>query len=175
MGFTLELHARSISPQQFVRFSLTITQMLLSESCCAELMTQLHRLKIKVTIQGHAFYHWIWCPLLNPLNDFIKLKQNVNLSVTISRTYADPRSKSQLKVNRFTLEFGSAPYLMLPLNDFIKFHLNVSLIELVCRIHDSAMQTQSQGHTSRSWNSVVGNMAVLQTAALSHLFFFAST
>ena len=26
------------------------------------------------------------------------------------------------------------------------------------------MQTQSQGHTSRSWDSVAGDMAVLQTA-----------
>ena len=29
------------------------------------------------------------------------------------------------------------------------------------------MQTQSQGHTSRSWDSVAGDLAVLQTAVLS--------
>ena len=49
---------------------------------------------------------------------------------------------------------------------FIKLHSNVPLSELVCRIHDSAMQTKSQGHTLRSWNSATGDMAVLQTAVL---------
>ena len=49
---------------------------------------------------------------------------------------------------------------------FIKRHSNVPLSELVCRNHDSAMQTQNQGHTSRSWDSAAGDMAVLQTAVL---------
>ena len=52
---------------------------------------------------------------------------------------------------------------------FIKLHSNVPLSELVCKTHDSAMQTQSQGHTlNKVWNSAAGDMAVLQTAVLSH-------
>ena len=42
------------SPQPFVRFSLNITQMILSVSWCAEPMTQLCKLKVKVTLQGHG-------------------------------------------------------------------------------------------------------------------------
>ena len=32
------------------------------------------------------------------------------------------------------------------------FEKTRSLIEMLCRTHDSAMQTQSQGHTLRSWD-----------------------
>ena len=35
---------------------------------------------------------------------------------------------------------------------FIKLHPNVPLSEVVCIANDSAMQTQGQGHTSRSWD-----------------------
>ena len=49
---------------------------------------------------------------------------------------------------------------------FMNHHSYVPLSELVCRTHDTAMQTQSQGHTSRSWNSAKWDMAVLQTAVL---------
>ena len=49
---------------------------------------------------------------------------------------------------------------------FIKLHLNVPLCEFVYRTDDSAMQTQRQGHTSRSWNSAAGDLAVLQTVLL---------
>ena len=62
---------------------------------------------------------------------------------------------------------------------FNKLHPNVNLSEtmsktndsatLVCKINDSAMQTQSQGHTLSSWNSAVWGMAVLQTAVLLSL------
>ena len=45
---------------------------------------------------------------------------------------------------------------------FIKLHPNVPLNEMVCRIHDSDMQTQDQGQ---------GDLAVLQTAVLFYLFF----
>ena len=47
-----------------------------------------------------------------------------------------------------------------------KLHSNVPLSDLVYITHDSAMQTQSQGHTSRSWDSAAGDAAVFQTALL---------
>ena len=39
--------------EPFERFSLNFTQMFLSMSSCAESMTQLCQLKVKVTLQGH--------------------------------------------------------------------------------------------------------------------------
>ena len=51
------------SPQPFVRFSLNITQMFLSMSWCAEPMTQLCKLKVKVTLQGHGIlWRGYGCP-----------------------------------------------------------------------------------------------------------------
>ena len=47
------------SPQSFVRFTLIITQMFLSVSWCAEPMTQL--CKVKVRLQGHGIlWRGIW-------------------------------------------------------------------------------------------------------------------
>ena len=52
--FTLEFRVRSISPEPFGRISLNFTQMFLLLRRCAEHMTQLPRLKVKVTGQGHV-------------------------------------------------------------------------------------------------------------------------
>ena len=49
----------------------------------------------------------------------------------------------------YIFQFVSTPYL---LNPFIKFHPNVPLNKVVCRTNDSAMEFQTQGHTSGSWN-----------------------
>ena len=46
------IRVRSIFPKSFERFSLNFTQMFLSIRRCAEHMTQLPRLKVKVTGQG---------------------------------------------------------------------------------------------------------------------------
>ena len=51
-GFTLELLVSCISPEPFQQFSLKFTQMFLSVQQCAEPMTLLRRLKVKVTLQG---------------------------------------------------------------------------------------------------------------------------
>ena len=47
-----------ISPEPFESFSINFTQMFLSVSWCAEPMTQLCKLKVKVTLQGHGFLQW---------------------------------------------------------------------------------------------------------------------
>ena len=54
IGFALEFRIGSISPQPFERFSLNFIQMFLSVIQCAEFMTQLCRVKVKVTLQGHG-------------------------------------------------------------------------------------------------------------------------
>ena len=46
----------------------------------------------------------------------------------------------------------------------IQVHLSVSWCAR--RTHDSAMQTQSQVHTSRLWDSAAGDLAVRQTSVL---------
>ena len=79
--------------------------MFLSVRLCAEPMTQLCRLKVKVTLQGYVIYS----------------------SVCVYSISPEPFEQFSLK-----------------------YHLNVLF---VYRTHDSAMQTQSQGHTSCSWDS----------------------
>ena len=46
----------SISPKPFELVSLYFIQMFLLVRQCAEPMTRLQRLKIKVTVQGHRLY-----------------------------------------------------------------------------------------------------------------------
>ena len=77
-------------------------------------------------------------------------------------SYADLRS--HFKVTRFTLQFMLSLYLLNPSNDFHSTSLTLKCFctEFVTHI----LQTQSQGHTSRSWDSVMGDKAVLQTAVM---------
>ena len=56
MGSTLEFGVRSISPEPFERFSLNFGQVLFLVRRCSEPMTQLPRLKVKVTLQGPRIY-----------------------------------------------------------------------------------------------------------------------
>ena len=49
-------HVHSIYPEPLERFSLNFTQTFLSVRRCAEPMTQLHRLNVNVTLQGHRIH-----------------------------------------------------------------------------------------------------------------------
>ena len=49
----------------------------------------------------------------------------------------------------------------------INLHSNSAVSKRVCRIHHTTIQTQGQGYTSRSWDSIAGDLAVLQTTVLS--------
>ena len=66
MGFTLELRVSCIAPEPFQQFSLKFTQMFLSVQQCAEPMTLLRRLKVKVTLQGHVIYPSIFVCSISP-------------------------------------------------------------------------------------------------------------
>ena len=73
VGFTLQFRVCSISPEPFERSSLNFDQMFISVRQCAEPMTQLHRLEVNVTLQGHSILpiNFVYAPyLLNPLKDF---------------------------------------------------------------------------------------------------------
>ena len=91
---------RSISPKQFELVLLYFIQMFLLVRQCVELMTQLQRLKVNVTVQGHRLYPWMLCPL--------------HISWTLWKI-------------------------------FIKFWSNAYLIKTVCRAFDSTTQAMGQG------------------------------
>ena len=122
---SIRVHCLSLEP--FGQFSLNFTQMFLSmkqHAGTAGPMTQLHRLKIKVILQGHVIYpsipfHISWTLWAI----FIKLHTNVPLSETVCRTNG---SATQTLGQSFTsrswdlpLYFVSAPYL---LNHLLDFH-----------------------------------------------------
>ena len=84
IGFTLEFHVHSISPEPFDRFSCVLsispepfdrfswifTHMFLLERRCAEQVTQLPRLKVKFNVKGLPL-NFVPAPyLLNPWGDF---------------------------------------------------------------------------------------------------------
>ena len=71
-------------------FSLNFTQIFLSVRRCAEPMTQLHRLEVRVWEQGHGFNTLISCPPLisrTLWTIFIQLHTNFPLSETVYRTH----------------------------------------------------------------------------------------
>ena len=53
----------SRSRSQDLPLNFMSAQMFLSVSWCAEAMTQLHRFKVKVTVQSHWLYPWVLCRL----------------------------------------------------------------------------------------------------------------
>ena len=106
-------------------FHQTSLSMILSTSRFAEPITQLPRIKTKVTVQGHEIYPWMLCPLQISWTlwaIFIKFYQDVILSETVYRTYdLATQIKIQCPTSRswdLSLNFVSAPYLLNPLNGF---------------------------------------------------------
>ena len=92
--------------------------------------TQAYRLKVKITGQGHRFEPWISCPLhisYTPGRIFFKLWSYVCFS------------ESMLHISCTSGRI------------FFKLWSNVHLSETMCRINNSTMPTQGQGHSSRSW------------------------
>ena len=53
-------------PEQSFVLLLNFTQMFLSVTRCAEPMTRLHRLKVKVTLQNHVIYPSIHVRSISP-------------------------------------------------------------------------------------------------------------
>ena len=62
-GFALEFRACFISTEPLNQFSWNFTNTFLLVILCAEQMTQLPRLKVKVTSQRPRIYPWISCSL----------------------------------------------------------------------------------------------------------------
>ena len=128
--------------------------MFISVRRCAEPMTQPCRLKVKVTGEGHKFEPLISCQLhisWTLWKIFIKLWSDV-------RGCAEPMTQPcRLKVKVTVEGHGIEPWISCPLNIsfmpgriFIKLWSNVHLSEMMCRTHNSTMQTQGQDHRWRS-------------------------
>ena len=129
-----------LSPQLFERFSLNITQMFLSVRRCAKLMTHLPRLQSRLPTRSWDLpLNFIW---------------SVPLSEGVCWTH-NSRSRSLFKVMEFTLHVCS-----ISPEPFERFSLNFTQM-LLCRALDSAMQSHGQAHTSRLWDSVALQTAVL--------------
>ena len=137
--------------------SLNFGQMFASVSQCAEPIIQPCQLKVKVTGQGHRFEPWISCPFhisYTPGRIFFKLWSYVCLSGTICRTHNSTMlTQGQGHSSRSRFE----PWILCPLHIsytsgriFFKLWSNVHLSEAMCRINNSTMPTQGQGHSSRS-------------------------
>ena len=78
LGIYPSIHVRSISPEPFEWISLNFTQTFLSVRWCAELMAQLCRLKVKVTLQGHGIYPWIsWLVSFKSPQPFVRFSLNI--------------------------------------------------------------------------------------------------
>ena len=121
--------------------------MFLSARRCAEHMTQLFRLKVKV--MGFTLEVGVCYISSEPLESFSLNFTQMFLSVEgvqkqCLRYQYFTSSWSHFEVmGYFILQFS----VWLCLNDFLKSHSNAPLIETLCRTHDSVTHSQGQAHT----------------------------
>ena len=108
-------------------------------------MTQLCRLKVKVTVQGHGLNPCFCCPLHISGTIFIKLHPNVNLSDAMKRTHDS--ATQTLGQGHSSRSWDKKSWILFPLHIswnlwtvLIKLHSNYPLSEF----HVSAMQTQHE-------------------------------
>ena len=144
-------------------------------------ITQLPRLKVKLTVQGHGIYpfNFVSAPyFLNPLNYFPQTSpkcssqwdcvQNPCL-IQLHRLKVTVQGHWDLLFN-----FGSAHISWTLWKIFIKIWSNIYLIDMMCSNHDIAMQTQGQGPLHISWtlwtifNKLWLNVHLMETMCRIH-------
>ena len=142
--------------------------MFLSVSWCAETMTRLCKLKVKVIgFCGVGFGCPLDCCLVEMYTLFVWYEiRHITFPILIHWTSSSiPRHK--VNVGLWVLPSSVCPLFLRVIPSvtlscllhiswilwtiFIELHSYVPLSEAVCRTHDSATQTQDQGHSSRSW------------------------
>ena len=131
-GFTPEFRVGSISHEPFRWFSLNFTQIFLSVRWCAEPMTRLHRLTVKVTLHFHVIFFSIRVCSISP-KPFEQFSSNFTKMFLLERWHAEhmaqlPRPK--VKVRGFTLEFCICSISTEP---FWRFSLNFTQMFLLVR------------------------------------------
>ena len=115
-GFTLEFRVCSISHETMRRFSLNFIQIFLWVRLCAELMTQLHRVTFKVTIQCHVIYPSIFVRPIPP-----KLSELVSLyfiqMFPLVRQCAEPMTQLRRLKVKVTVQWHKLyPWILCPLH-----------------------------------------------------------
>ena len=133
--------------------------MVLSVRRCAEFITQLHRLKVKVTLQGHVIYPPIPVRPISP-ESFERFSLNFTQIFLSVRRFAEHINKlPRLKVKVTGQSKWIYPWSSCPFHIswtlwaiFIKLQPNIHLSAMMCRPYDSVTQTQGQGHASKSWD-----------------------
>ena len=137
-GFTLKITLKfcvlSIYPEPFGWFSLNLTQMFLSLRWSAQPMSQLCRLKVKVTLQGHVIYSSVCVHSISP-EPFEQFSLNFTQMFLSVRLCAEPMT--QLCKVKVTLHSRSWD---LPLNfvsfkspqPIVRFSLNITQMFLSC-------------------------------------------
>ena len=142
--------------------------MFASVSRCAEPISQPCQLKVKVTGQGHGFQPWISCPLhisYTPRRIFLNFGHMFASVRRCAELITQPcwhKVKVTIQGHRFE------PWISCPLwisytsgRIFFKLWSTVHLSEMMCRINNSTMSTQGQGHSSRSWVWVLNFVSAL--------------
>ena len=160
----LEFRVRSLSPIPMEGFSLNFGQMFTLVRRCAESITQPCRLKVKVTVQGHGFEHWISCLLCISFTlggCSLNFGQMVTCG-TICRIHNSAMgTQGQGDSSRsrvWALNCVSTRYLLYQWKDILLILSNVCLSEMICRTHGSPMQTHKvtlQGHGFEPWICVI--------------------
>ena len=147
-SLSLEFGVSSISPLPLEGFSLNVGQMFASVRWCAEPITQLCWLKVKVTLEGHPFEPWIWGHSIAIQTALLNLGQ----MFTLVRWCVEPITQwCRLKV-KVTIEGHPSLSCLLHISwtlwkTSMKLWSNVCLSEAMCRTHNSSILTQGQGHS----------------------------
>ena len=120
-----------------------------------EIMCRIYNSTMQTQGQGHnwrSFVSFLFAPyLLNPLKDFHETCQNQMFALV--RQCAEPITQAcRLKVKVIVKGHEFEPWITCSLHIsctlwkiFIKFGSNVRLSEMMCRTHNSTMQSQGQG------------------------------
>ena len=156
----LKFRVCSISPEPFVRFSLNFIEIFLSVRRCAESMTQLCRLKFKVTLQGHVIYLSIHvCSIspepfkrfsLNSTQVFLSLRWCIEHMTQLPRLKVTGQGNPDLPLN-----FLSTPYIPNPLGDFhYTSSESFSLWDIVQNMGLGYASSMSRSHFKVMWLSL---------------------
>ena len=134
--------------------SWNYTRMFLSMRRCAESMTQLPRLKVQITVQGHAIYPWIsWPPHISRTLQIFSLNFIQETMCRIHDTATHTQGHSHTSISRLS-PFNSCLLHISRLYDWYTLSFTQMFLsgETICRTHDSPTQTQM----SRSQFSEMG-------------------
>ena len=130
MRFTLEIRVPSTSFEPIQQFSLNFTQMFLLVRQYAELIFQLHMLKVKVTLHGHVIYLSFQFSSIFP-EPFKQFSLNfTQMFISVRRCADSITHLHRLQVLGFTLNFWACTITTEP---FVRVSLNCTQMSFSIR------------------------------------------